>query len=338
MRCAPSDITELYAPQFEQFGIELKSRGAVFTGEVESDQARGRAWVVPLSPTCLVMEHFITPTHDMHLLERTPEPYACVSEVSVPTLTCMPDAGITPANLIPLRGSWPNNAACSFIQDNCGEELSPLFAGQLYHSRSVLFLPGFFEELEGRYPTEFTGLFKAFAEPWSDEAASAICHALRRVSEERARSAGGHMYMRGVVETMVAELACSRAACEHAVRAAGTRASVSLAEEAAAAVEQALDAGRRMGIDELADSLYASRSKLCATFKAEKGESLGAYMRRRRAERAEELLSDSSLSVAQVATLLGFSRQAAFTHAFKQATGVSPSVWRASQGTDANEG
>ena len=107
---------------------------------------------------------------------------------------------------------------------------------------------------------------------------------------------------------------------------------MSLAEEAAAAVEQALDAGRRMGIDELADSLYASRSKLCATFKAEKGESLGAYMRRRRAERAEELLSDSSLSVAQVATLLGFSRQAAFTHAFKQATGVSPSAWRAEQG------
>lgn len=165
MRRAPSDITELYAPQFEQFGIELKDRGAVFTGEVANDRAHGRAWIVPLSPTCLVMEHFITPARDMRLLERTPEPYACVSEVNVPTLTCMPDAGITPANLMPLRGSRPSNAVCSFIQDNCGEELSSLVAGQLYHSRSVLFLPGFFEELEGRYPTEFAGLFEAFAEP-----------------------------------------------------------------------------------------------------------------------------------------------------------------------------
>ncbi len=328
MRRAPSDITELYAPQFEQFGIELKDRGAVFTGEVANDRAHGWAWVVPLSPTCLVMEHFITPAHDMHLLERTPEPYACVSEVNVPTLTCMPDAGITPASLMPLRGSWPSNAVCSFNQDNCGEELSPLFAGQLYHSRSVLFLPGFFEELEGRYPTEFAGLFEAFAEPWCDEAVSAIYHALRRVSEERARSAGGHVFMRGIVNTMVAELACSHAASGQALRAAGTRASAGLAGEAAAAVERALDAGQRVGIEELAASLYTSRSRLCAVFKAETGESLGNYMRRRRMERAQDLLADSSLSIAQIAELLGFPQQAAFAQAFKAANGCSATVWR----------
>lgn len=328
MRRAPADITEFYATQFEQFGIELKDRGTVFTGEVASNQAHGWAWVVPLSPTCLVMEHFITPERDMRLLERTPEPYACVSEVSAPTLTCMPDAGITPAILMPPRGSWPSDTVCSFIQDNCGEELSPLSAGQLYHSRSVFFLPGFFEELEGRYPTEFAGLFEAFAEPWCDEAVSAIYHALRRVSEERARSAGSHVFMRGVVDTMVAELACSHAACGQALRAAGTRASAGLAGEAAAAVERALDAGQRVGIDELAASLYTSRSRLCAVFKAETGESLGNYMRRRRMERAQDLLADSSLSIAQIAELLGFPQQAAFAQAFKAANGCSATVWR----------
>ena len=328
MRRAPADITEFYATQFEQFGIELKDRGTVFTGEVASDQAHGRAWVVPLSPTCLVMEHFITPERDMRLLERTPEPYACVSEVSAPTLTCMPDAGITPAILMPPHGSWPSNAVCSFIQDNCGEELSPLFAGQLYHSRSVFFLPGFFEELEGRYPAEFAGLFEAFAEPWCDEAVSAIYHALRRISEERARSAGGYVFMRGVVDTMVAELACSHAACGQALRAAGTRASAGLAGEAAAAVERALDGGQRIGIDELAASLYTSRSRLCAVFKAETGESLGNYMRRRRMERAQDLLTDSSLSIAQIAELLGFPQQAAFAQAFKAANGCSATIWR----------
>ena len=336
MRRRATDITELYAPQFEQFGLELKGRGAVFTGEVANDRASGRAWVVPLSPTCLVMEHLITPTRDMSLLEYTPEPYACVSAISAPTLACMPEAGI--ANLKPLRGPWPAGAVCSFIQDNCGEERSPLFAGQLYHSRSVLFLPGFFEELEGRYPTEFAGLFEAFAEPWCDEATEAICCALRRVSEERARAAGGHVYMRGIVDTMVAELACSRAAHGQALRAAGTRASADLAEEAATAVERALDAGRRMGIDELAGGLYTSRSKLCAVFKAETGESLGAYIRRRRTERAEDLLGNSSLSVAQIAGLLGFAQQSAFAHAFKQATGLSPSAWRAEQGLAGGEG
>ena len=69
MRSRATDITELYAPQFKQFGLELNDRGAVFTGEVANDRASGRAWVAPLSPTCLVMEHLITPTHDMSLLE-----------------------------------------------------------------------------------------------------------------------------------------------------------------------------------------------------------------------------------------------------------------------------
>ena len=187
---------------------------------------------------------------------------------------------------------------------------------------------GLFEELEDRYPTEFAGLFEAFAEPWCDEAASAIYHALRRVSEERARSVGGHVFMRGVVDTMVAELACSHAACRQALRAAGTRASAGLAGEAAAAVERALDSGQRVGIDELAASLYTSRSKLCAVFKAETGESLGAYMRRRRMERAQDLLADSSLSIAQIAELLGFPQQAAFAQAFKAANGCSATAWR----------
>ena len=328
MRRAATDITELYAPQFEQFGLELTGKGAVFTGEVTNDRAHGRAWIMPLSPTCIVMEHFITPTHDMYLAEYTPEPYACVSEVSAPTLMCMPEAGITPANLKPLHGPWPNNAVCSFIQDSCGEELSPLFAGQLYHSRSVLFLPGYFDELEHRYPTEVAGVFEAFAESWHEEATSAICHTLRRINEGRARGAGGHVYMQGIVETMVAELAYSRAAHKQAQRAADTRASVSLANEAAAIVERALDKGKRVSVNEVAEKLYTSRSKLCATFKAQTGESLGAYIRRRRIERAQDLLADSSLTIAQVAERLGYPQQAAFTQAFKQYTNTTPTTWR----------
>ena len=283
---------------------------------------------MPLSPSCIVMEHFITPTRDMHLVEYTPEPYACVSEISASTLACMPEAGITPANLKPLRGPWPNNAICSFIQDNCGEELSPLFAGQLYHSRSVLFLPGYFDELESRYPSEFAGVFEAFAEPWHEEATSAICHTLRRINEERARTVGGHIYMQGIVEAMVAELACSRAAHKLARQAADTRASVTIAEEATSLVERSLDKGRHVGINEVAEGLYTSRSKLCATFKAQTGESLGAYIRRRRIERAQDLLTDSSLTIAQVAERLGYPQQAAFAQAFKQHTGTTPTTWR----------
>ena len=82
--------------------------------------------------------------------------------------------------------------------------------------------------------------------------------------------------------------------------------------------------GRRVGINEVAERLYTSRSKLCATFKAQTGESLGAYIRRRRMERAQDLLADSALTIAQVAERLGYPQQAAFAQAFKQHTGTTP--------------
>lgn len=192
----------------------------------------------------------------------------------------------------------------------------------------MLFLPGYFDELEHRYPTEFAGVFEAFAEPWHEEATSAICHTLHRINEDRARTVGGHVYMQGIVETMVAELACSRAAHKQAQQAADTRVSITIAEEATAMIERALDKGRRVGINEVAERLYTSRSKLCATFKAQTGESLGAYIRRRRMERAQDLLADSALTIAQVAERLGYPQQAAFAQAFKQYTGMTPTAWR----------
>lgn len=53
-------------------------------------------------------------------------------------------------------------------------------------------------------------------------------------------------------------------------------------------------------MDELAARLYVSRSKLCATFRQETGEAVGAYVRRRRGERAEELLAGGGATVAEV--------------------------------------
>lgn len=324
-----TDITELYAPQFEQFGVELVEHGCYRRGRADNERGSGSAWIMPLSPSCLVMEHSITPCSDMMLAEYTPERYACVSEISEPTLACMPAAGIAPANLRPAHGPWPQAAVCSFIQDSVGVELSPLHAGRLYHSRSILFLPGYFDELERLYPGQFTGLFGGFAEPWDESASVAIATALRRVSGGRIDGAGAHLYMKSIVETMVAELARVRAAGAEAQAATGTRASTRLAEEAVALIEHALDAGRPVHLDELAGRLYVSRSKLCAMFKRETGEAVGAYVRRRRGERARELLATTGLSLGEVAARLGYASASAFSQTFRQQAGESPSAWRA---------
>ena len=126
----------------------------------------------------------------------------------------------------------------------------------------------------------------------------------------------------------MADLAASWAEGQLAAERAGGSASRRLAEEAAAEVERALDEGRRLGVDELAARLYVSRSKLCATFRQETGEAVGASVRRRRGERAEELLAGGGATVAEVAARLGYPSAAAFSQAFRASHGMSPSDWR----------
>lgn len=330
-RRTPPAVTGLYAPQFEQFGIELAGEGAVFTGKVATEDAEGSAWVMPLGASCLVMEHSVVPRHDMSLMERAPEPYACVTQVSSAAVDCMPEAGISPANVRPLRGPWPASAVCTFVQSNCEEQFSPLRSGQLYHSRCIAFLPEYFEELDGRWPGGFGELFEAFARPWAEDAQMAIGGALRRLTATRVRGHAGELYATGVVEALVADLAAAWAEGQLAAERAGGGTARLLAEEAAAEVERALDEGRRPGVDELAARLYVSRSKLCATFRQETGEAVGTYVRRRRGERAEELLADAGLEVGEVARRLGYPSAGAFCQAFRTSHGVSPSDWRAAR-------
>ena len=95
----------------------------------------------------------------------------------------------------------------------------------------------------------------------------------------------------------------------------------------AAAIERMLDEGRAPNLDKLASMLFVSRSHLCAAFSRETGQSIGRYAKARRIERAKVLLASGD-SVAYVAACLGWPRPSAFSQAYKQATGTSPTEWR----------
>jgi AraC-like DNA-binding protein len=60
--------------------------------------------------------------------------------------------------------------------------------------------------------------------------------------------------------------------------------------------------------------------------------SFGEYIRKLRIEKAIELLSNTSNSLAEIAYLTGFSDQSHFNRIFKQHTGQNPSVFRKSLG------
>ena len=321
-------IDQLYLPQFEQFGLHLQSNDTVTHAQTVNEIGAGSAWVMPISNTCLIMEHVVTPAHDMRLLEQTFEPYACVSEMNAETLSCMPENGIVPGSLAERSSHEGAGKVCTFVQESLHDQYSPLKAGVTYRSRSVLFLSGFFDDLERQRPREFSGLFKAFNEAWSEEAIDTMACALRQFSYPRALQPAAHLHASSIVNTMVAELARAHATEIGAAQAEGSRVSSQLAAQAIALIERAIDSGQHIGVDETAARLYVSRSKLCATFKHETGEGLAAYARRRRIERAHELLADSGLSIAEIAVQLGYQRQSAFSQAFKQACGISPTAWR----------
>lgn len=327
------EVETLYAPQFEQLGIALRPCGFGLYGRTVTNLGAGYGWVAPVGKHCLIMEHCASCAHDTDLVEYAPAPYACVSSVSAASAVCMPKSGISahklaaPQAASTARSGHVIDGIYSFVNDTRGSLVSPLTAGQVYRSRCIIFLPGFFRELETRYGSDFSGLFDAFDTRWNEPAAHAIRTALEHIGPGRACAPGAGLYMPAAVDTLVAELAASRVADAHAAAAQQTHASVSLTKQAMRAVEHALDTGRAPCIEEVAASLYVSRSHLCAVFKQETGEGLGAFIRRRRCERAQELLADG-MPVGEVSARLGYPSQTAFSHAFKQTCGQSASDWR----------
>ena len=79
-----------------------------------------------------------------------------------------------------------------------------------------------------------------------------------------------------------------------------------------------------LSIAELARVAAMSPSWFRDCFHAETGQSVHAYVRERRLERARLLLAERDLSIARIANACGFADQSHLTRAFKQRFGVTP--------------
>ncbi|MEQ8348476.1 MAG: AraC family transcriptional regulator [Sneathiellaceae bacterium] len=110
-----------------------------------------------------------------------------------------------------------------------------------------------------------------------------------------------------------------------------------------ARAEGALDAGRQRRIrDFIADNLAAdlsleqlaaeaclSRYHFARAFKSAFGCPPHRYILARRLERAQRMLANPDLTLAEIAAACGFASPAHFSRAFRQATGQPPGAWRA---------
>ena len=81
-------------------------------------------------------------------------------------------------------------------------------------------------------------------------------------------------------------------------------------------------------LDRLAREVGASRSVLAERFAARVGRTPMRYLTLWRMQIAARMLSDGSEKVAAVGDAVGFSSEAAFSRAFRKATGLAPAEWR----------
>jgi len=81
----------------------------------------------------------------------------------------------------------------------------------------------------------------------------------------------------------------------------------------------------------LAQFLGYSEKYCSDLFRSTMGESFSRYLKRRKTEYAVTLLTTTDKSIADIASILGFSDPFTFSHFFKRATGQSPRTFRTTQ-------
>lgn len=116
--------------------------------------------------------------------------------------------------------------------------------------------------------------------------------------------------------------------CRAVVDAAGRKLSPAQLRRVSELIEAGLD--KKIGLEELAQTVGLSATLFCTWFKRTTGFSPYQYVLRRKVQRAQELLVRGSVSIAELAQSLGFYDQSQFANTFRRYTGVSPRAFRRS--------
>lgn len=88
------------------------------------------------------------------------------------------------------------------------------------------------------------------------------------------------------------------------------------------------NAGKRLTAKHIAEAIGYDRSHLHRLFKAEIGMGIHEYISAVRINAAKGMLKDGNHSIADIASLLGFSSQSHFCRAFSEAVGVTPKDYK----------
>jgi AraC-like DNA-binding protein len=83
-----------------------------------------------------------------------------------------------------------------------------------------------------------------------------------------------------------------------------------------------------LDLDDMARAAGFSRFHFAREFRVAFGETPGAYLSRRRVERAKRLLESANLTVTEVCMVVGFSSLSSFSRRFSELVGCTPSAYQ----------
>jgi AraC-like DNA-binding protein len=86
-----------------------------------------------------------------------------------------------------------------------------------------------------------------------------------------------------------------------------------------------------LDLGDLAAAAGFSRYHFARSFKDAFGETPGAYLSRRRVERAKDMLRSANLTVTEICMMVGFNSLGSFSSRFTELVGMSPSAYRRQQ-------
>jgi YesN/AraC family two-component response regulator len=93
---------------------------------------------------------------------------------------------------------------------------------------------------------------------------------------------------------------------------------------------------RKISLQEIASAAGLSAPYFSTIFKEEMGENLSSYLNRLRVEKAGHMLTETDLTLSEIASACGFEDQSWFSKIFKSFIGISPGKYRG-QGGAGNE-
>lgn len=85
---------------------------------------------------------------------------------------------------------------------------------------------------------------------------------------------------------------------------------------------------QKITLDEIAGQLHVSRSECCRFFKKATGQSMFSYLNNLRVNKSIDLLKDPDVSLADIATAVGFCNQSYYTDCFRKTKNITPRKYR----------